>query len=136
MLGKDIGVALCKALGLPRQTSRVDISVPADGLVEVVCRYYPSVEAMNGLIELLQRYRLEADGAPEVAGVCEQADPGWRILPREQWALEVCDQVVLAGIFVNADNVLCWVKYPLSALPNHLIGLDDLERAGIAGQLA
>lgn len=133
MLGRDIGKDLVRVLGLPRGTKRVDISVAVDEIVEITCCFYPSVDKMHGLLELLQRYGLQPNGEAEVIAVCDGADDGWRILPKNQWQLEQIEGVVLAGIFADSTNVRQYIKFPLSALPNHLIGFDDMVRAGIVG---
>lgn len=130
IVGREIGSALCEALGLPGRTSRVEIVVPCDAPVEVVCRYYPTIEQMSGLVELLQRYEVQAKEAPRVVAHCEGA-PVWRILPRDAWQMRLSGDEVQVGAFVDATNTLCWLTYPLSSLPNHFVGLDDLEKAGI-----
>jgi hypothetical protein len=131
IVGREIGSALCKALGLPSSVTRLDIKVPADAPVEVVCRFYPSKDGMERLVELLQRYEVQPRGEARLVAACGQADPAWRILPRDMWQLQRQGDDVLAGVFVGPDNSRRWIRAPLSSLPDSFIGLDDLEKAGI-----
>ena len=55
--------------------------------------------------------------------------PSTRLLPRPEWRLETHGGLLLAGIFIDSNNTLFWVRYALSDLPNDLICLDDLEDA-------
>ncbi|MDQ1924683.1 hypothetical protein [Massilia pseudoviolaceinigra] len=54
--GRDIGVELIAALGLPKHTISVTLSVKADELVTVACEYCPDIGP--DFITLMARYNL------------------------------------------------------------------------------
>jgi len=56
--GRDIGKEIAQALGLPGSTIHIELIVPLDGPVEVVCRYYPNEAEVNAVEEVLQHYHI------------------------------------------------------------------------------
>src|SRR5262245_24843484 len=63
--GFAIGGEIAKALGLPPETTDIQINIGLDEAVTVVCRFYPSAAGLQQVLETLRRYHLqEADGPP------------------------------------------------------------------------
>lgn len=65
----------------------------------------------------------------------EGAPEGLALLPREERVLQLSERggdVILAGLHA-LDDVVYWTRWRLADLPNDLIGVEDLERVGIAG---
>jgi hypothetical protein len=62
--GYAIGRDIAQALGLPAETTLIQITVGLDAAVEVLCRYFPTQEATAQAVQLLQHYHLVPVGAP------------------------------------------------------------------------
>lgn len=54
------------------------------------------------------------------------------LLPRGEVRIGRYDSSHVAAALHALDGVLYWTKWPLADLPNDLIGIEDLERLGIA----
>ena len=58
--GIHLGGQLAKALGLPSETTDILINIGLDEPISVLCRYYPSEEAMRAAMAIMTQYRLVA----------------------------------------------------------------------------
>ena len=56
--GFTIGASVAEALGLPKGTNLIQIRIGLDEAVEVICRYYPDMEAAERLLQVFRRYRV------------------------------------------------------------------------------
>ena len=75
--GLQIGKHLQEALGLPAETNLIQIRIGLDEAVEVLCRYYPTREAMERCVHVLQTYQLVPVGDPVlIDDIQEPLDPG------------------------------------------------------------
>lgn len=63
--GMDIGDELAKALDMPENTRRIEITIDAEEIVEVKCWYAPDEQELDRLKLLLQNYQLARQGEPE-----------------------------------------------------------------------
>ena len=63
--GMDIGKSLQEALGLPRETRRIVITVGLDEAVLVSCEYYPDRDAVTRMQTVFERFGLKATRFPE-----------------------------------------------------------------------
>lgn len=54
-----------------------------------------------------------------------------KLLPKNQWTLEVKDGQLIAGIFESPPGVRWYEAYNLADLPNDFLSNDDLESFGI-----
>ena len=63
--GCAIGGEIAKALGLPPETTDIQINIGLDEAVSVICRFYPSEAGIRAVTQTLARYHLyPADGDP------------------------------------------------------------------------
>jgi hypothetical protein len=65
--GYGIGIEIQQALGLPPETSCIDIHIGLNEVVEVTCSYYPSEDAVRKVLTILQRYNLVEKEGPAVS---------------------------------------------------------------------
>jgi hypothetical protein len=56
--GNAIGPAIIQALGLPPETTRIELFIGVNEVVEVACRFYPSADGMAQVAAILKRYTL------------------------------------------------------------------------------
>ena len=73
--GSAIGAELIQALGLPAETTLLQIRIAIDEPVEVLCRYYPSGARMTQVLQVLQRYHCVPDGPPQAVDNAPGAGP-------------------------------------------------------------
>ena len=63
--GFSIGIEIQEALGLPQETTHIEIYIGLDKPVEVVCAASPNAEGMAKVLAILKRYNLvEKEGPP------------------------------------------------------------------------
>jgi hypothetical protein len=58
VIGNAIGPAMIEALGLPPETTRIEIFIGVNEVVEVACRFCPSADGMEKVAAILKRYTL------------------------------------------------------------------------------
>ena len=64
--GMDIGAQIIQALGLPKETSLIQIRIGVNEVVEVICRYYPTNEDLGNMLPILQSYHVVPNGGPMI----------------------------------------------------------------------
>lgn len=67
--GMHIGGEIATALGLPKETTDIVISIGLDSPVAVICRYFPSEEALQAMAAIIARYHLEPQLDKEPADI-------------------------------------------------------------------
>jgi len=66
--GVGIGIEIARALGLPPETTDIQINIGMETPVTVVCRYYPDAAAMERVLAIVRRYHLhEVELPPPVS---------------------------------------------------------------------
>lgn len=58
--GMHLGGQLAQALGLPPETTDILINIGLDEPISVLCRYYPSAEALRAAMAVITKYQLVA----------------------------------------------------------------------------
>ena len=61
----SVAKELAEALGLPKETIAIHLSVEPNAIVEITCRYYPDEASLRRAITVLQRYAIVPRGGIE-----------------------------------------------------------------------